>query len=181
LEEWSATADAQKIEIAALNGQIKLAKKQLDRVSNELKAAEGRRDAERIELKATTQELMEERRKFENFHRRVADLVQQVMVQATEDRRAQEDLENCLDEQSRQLNERDFELQQLRSEIETARKAEADLRVALNEIDARDKTATQNLEVEAAKLKAALDRANGERMRLAYELANIKRQVNWAA
>jgi chromosome segregation ATPase len=181
LDERSAAADAQKIEIAALNGQIKLLKKQLDRVSNELKAVEDRRGAERIELKAATQELMEERRKFENFHCRVADLVQQVIVQTIEDRRAQEDLENRLDQQSRQLNEREFELEQLRSEIEIARKAEADLRVAINEIDARDKTATQNLETETAKLQAALDRANGERMRLAYELVNIKRQVNWAA
>jgi len=181
LDERSAAADAQKIEIAALNGQIKLLKKQLDRVSNELKAVEDRRGAERIELKAATQELMEKRRKFENFHCRVADLVQQVIVQTIEDRRAQEDLENRLDQQSRQLNEREFELEQLRSEIEIARKAEADLRVAINEIDARDKTATQNLETETAKLQAALDRANGERMRLGYELVNIKRQVNWAA
>jgi hypothetical protein len=53
----------------------------------------------------------------------------------------------------------------------------ADLQVALKEIDAREKGATQNIKAETAKLKAALDRANGERMRLAYELANIKRQA----
>ena len=181
LDEGFALADAHHIEMNSLKSQVGVLKEQLDGVSNELKAVEDRRDAERIELKTATQELMEERSKFYNFHCRVADLVQRVVLQTTEDRRAQEDLENRLAKQSRQLNEREFELEQLRSEIETAHKAEAGLRVAIDEIDARDKTATQNLEAETAKLRAALDRANGERMRLAYEVANIKRQVNWAA
>jgi hypothetical protein len=41
----------------------------------------------------------------------------------------------------------------------------------------------QTLETENAKLKAALDRANGERVRLTYELANKNRQAEdpWAA
>ncbi len=155
-------------------------KERLDLASNELQAVEDRRDADRIELKAATQKLMEERGKFENFHHRVAELVKQVVTQTTEDkilaRRAQDDLENRLVEQSRLLNEREFELKHLREEIEIARKAESDLRVAIIEIDGRDKTATQNLEAEKAKLQAALDRANGERLRLAHELASLKRQ-----
>ncbi len=96
-------------------------------------------------------------------------------------RRAQDDLENRLVEQSRLLNEREFELKHLRGEIEIARKAEADLRVAIIRIDGRANTAT--IEAEKAKLQAALDRANGERVRLAHELANMKRQAKeaWAA
>ena len=50
-------------------------KERLDGASNELKAVEDRRDAERIELKAATEKLVEERGKFENFHRRVTELV----------------------------------------------------------------------------------------------------------
>ncbi len=180
LDERSALADAQKIEIIALKTQVEALKERLDLASNELQAVEDRRDADRIELKAATQKLMEERGKFENFHHRVAELVKQVVTQTTEDkilaRRAQDDLENRLVEQSRLLNEREFELKHLREEIEIARKAESDLRVAIIEIDGRDKTATQNLEAEKAKLQAALDRANGERMRLAHELASLKRQ-----
>ncbi len=187
LDERSALADVQKIEIIALKTQVEALKERLDLASNELQAVEDRRDADRIELKAATQKLMEERGKFENFHHRVAELVKQVVTQTTEDkilaRRAQDDLENRLVEQSRLLNEREFELKHLREEIEIARKAESDLRVAIIEIDGRDKTATQNLEAEKAKLQAALDRANGERMRLAHELANMKRQAKeaWAA
>ena len=187
LDERSALADVQKIEIIALKTQVEALKERLDLASNELQAVEDRRDADRIELKAATQKLMEERGKFENFHHRVAELVKQVVTQTTEDkilaRRAQDDLENRLVEQSRLLNEREFELKHLREEIEIARKAESDLRVAIIEIDGRDKTATQNLEAEKAKLQAALDRANGERMRLAHELASMKRQAKeaWAA
>src|SRR5262245_1769135 len=180
-DERSAVADTHQIEIAALKNQVEVLEEQLDGVSNELKAVEERRDADRIELETVTQELMEERSKFCNFHCRVADLVQQVVLQTTEDRRAQEDLENRLADQSRQFNEREFEIEQLRSEIEIAHKSEADLRVAIDQVDARDKTAIQDLEAETEKLRAALDRANGERMRLTYELANIKRQVNLAA
>jgi chromosome segregation ATPase len=177
LDKQSTITDAQKIEIAALDNQVDLMKKQLNGLTEELRAVEDCRDAERIDLQAATQELMEERSKFEIFHARVADLVRQVMAQTTDHHCAREALESRLYEQGRQLNEREFELQQMRSEIEIVRKAEADLQVALKEIDAREKGATQNIKAETAKLKAALDRANGERMRLAYELANIKRQA----
>ncbi len=185
LDARSTLADAQKIEIIALKNQVEALKERMDGAGNELKAVEDRRDAERIELKAATQKLMEERGKFENFHRRVAELVRRVVARTTEDkllaRHAQDDLENRLVEQSRLLNEREFELKHLRGEIEIARKAEADLRVAIIEIDGRANTAT--LEAEKAKLQAALDRANGERVRLAHELANMKRQAKeaWAA
>src|SRR6266536_3553403 len=135
VDERSALADAQNTEIIALKNLVEALKERLDGNGNELKAVEDRREAERIELKAATQKLMEERGKFENFHHRVAELVQQVVAQTAEDkilaRRAQDDLENRLVEQSRLLNEREFELKHLRGEIEIARKAEADLRVAI--------------------------------------------------
>jgi chromosome segregation ATPase len=180
LDERSTLADAQKIEIIALQTRVEALKERLDSANNELKTMEERRDAERIELKAASQKLVEERGKFENFHRRVAELVGQLMAQPTEDkilgRRAQ-DLENRLVEQSRLLNESEFELERLRGDIEIARKAEAELRIAVIEIDGRASTATQNLKAEKSELQAALDRANGERTRLAYELANMKRQA----
>jgi hypothetical protein len=95
---------------------------------------------------------------------------------ATNDRDVQ-NLENRLAEQSRRLNESEFELKYLRSEVEIAQKAEAYLRRAVVEIDGLGKRATQNHEAEKAKLQAALDRANGERARLAYELAKIRQQA----
>src|SRR6266705_2204898 len=180
LDDRSAVADTQQIEIATLRNQVEVLKEQLDGVSNELKAVEGSRDAERADLKAATEELTQERSKFYNFQSRVADLVQQIVLQTTEEHRAQEDLENRLADQTREFNEREFEIEQLRSDIEIAHKSEADLRIAIDDLNARDNTAIQNLEAEMEKLRAALDRCNGERMRLSYELSNAKRQGNSA-
>ena len=74
------------------------------------------------------------------------------------------------------LNESESELRQLRSEIESVRKAEDDLRVAIIEIDGRANDAAQNSIAEKARLEAALDRANGERARLVHELTGLKRR-----
>ncbi len=166
LAERSVLVDLREAENAALTMQVEALKQKLSRVGD---AAE----------EAVTHKLMEERMKFENFHGRVADLVQQVVARTRDDksryRRVEEDLERRVFEQSRLLNERNLELKQLRDEIESARKAEYDLRAAMIEIDGRANVAAQNFNAENARLQAMLERANGERVRLTYELANIKR------
>ena len=78
-------------------------------------------------------------------------------------------LEKCLVEQSRVLKD-------LRGELEITLNAEADLRSAIIEIDGHANAATQNLIAEKAQLQAALERVNGERARLAHELADLKRR-----
>ena len=186
LNERSTLADAQNIEINALKTEIEELKGRLEVASNELKAVEEHRNSERLKLKATNDRLMDERGKFEDFHRRVEKLAQQLMAQSAQDKmlgRRAEELEKRLLEQSQLLNEREIELTHLRGEFEIARKAEADLRVALIKVDSRENIATQKLETENAKLNAALDRANSERVRLTYELANKNRQAEdpWAA
>jgi hypothetical protein len=180
LEERSVLVDAQKVENAALRTQVRALNERLIQASEEISVVEESRDVERSELKAATQNLVEERAKFENFHRHVVELVQQLTVQRTEDevqeQGAREDLEDRLAEQSRLLNESESELTHLRAEIESARKAEDDLRIALIEIDGRANATIQNLIAEKAQLQATLDRANGERVRLAHELADLKRR-----
>ena len=180
IEERSVLVDLQKVENAALRMQGRMLNERLIQAGKEARAVEERRDVERSELKAATQNLMEERSKFENFHRHVTDLLQQLTVQRTDDevlnRRAREDLENRLIEQSRLLNEGESELTHLRGEIEIARKAEDDLRIAIIEIDGRANAAIQNLNAEKAQLQAVLDRAHGERARLVHELADLKRR-----
>ena len=186
LDERSSLADAQKLEIVALKTQVDALKDRLTSAGNELKTVEDRRDTERVELKAATQELAEERGRVENLGRRVAELEQQLVAQTTEaeilGRRA-EDLENRLGEQSRLLNQSDFEAKQLRVDLDAARKTEGDLRVAIAELDNRTSLATESLKAEKAQLKSELDRAVDERDRLARELGNIKREAEeiWAS
>jgi chromosome segregation ATPase len=186
LDERSTLADSQKIDIVTLETQVDALKERLTDASNELKTVEERRDYERVELKAATQELREERGKVENLGRRVSELEQALVAQTTEaeilGRRAH-DLENRLDEQSRLRNESEFELKALRKEIETARRTEADLRTAINELDSRTSTATQQLRGENAQLLAELERTKEERDRVARDFSNIKREAeeNWAS
>jgi chromosome segregation ATPase len=182
-EERSALADAQKAEISVLKADIKTLKEALALAKAEVKALKDCNGAERSEFEDAAEELIKERGEFEEFKRRVAELVQQLMAQTAEDKTRTDDLENRLVEQSRLLDESVVELTHLRGEIEIACKAEADLRNTIIEIEGRANTAIQNLKEETAKLQAALDRANGERMRLAHEVAKLKRQAEetWAA
>src|SRR5262249_42784598 len=191
LDERSTLADFQKIEIIALKTQVDALKERLDGASFELKSVEERQgdergEAERVDLKAATQELSQERGRVENLGRRVAQLEQQLVAQTKEveilGRRAQE-LEARLGEQSRLLNEREFELKHLRQEIESARKIESDLRAAIAEIEGRSSSATQNLRTENAQLQAAVAHAKEERDRYARELGAMKRETEeaWAS
>jgi chromosome segregation ATPase len=176
LAERLALADSQSAEIAALTMQVRKLNDRLGQAGEEVREAENRCNAQHVDLNAATHALMEERAKSENFHHRVAELTQQVVAQTNRDknlaRRTQEDLETRLSEQSRLLNKAELE----RNEIEIAHKAEYDLRSAMIEIESRANAAAQNFMAENARLQSILDRANGERTRLAYELANARRQ-----
>jgi chromosome segregation ATPase len=186
LDERSTLANSQKIEIVALKTQVDALKERLDGAGHELKTVEDRRDAERIELKAATHELSEERGKVENLGRRTSVLEQQLVAQTKEaeilGRRAQ-DFETRLGEQSRLLNQSEFELKQLRRDIEAARKVESDLRTAIIEIEGRSNSATQNLKTENIQLQAAITHAKEERDRYARDLGTMKRETEeaWAS
>ena len=174
LDERSTFADKQAKELVALKAYVGAIKERLDAADKELQAAEDRRAAERLELDAAIQGVMEERARFVSFHGRVAELVEQLVEQTSEDKnlaRRARDLENRLAEQSRLLEASECERKQLREEIDAALKTEAERRNAvITEID-------NHAKAENAKLRAALDRANGDRTRLAYELATAKRQA----
>ncbi|MGH6726038.1 MAG: hypothetical protein ACREB8_05770 [Pseudolabrys sp.] len=186
LDERSTLADSQRIELVSLKTQVEALQQRLSDAGSEVKAVEDRRDAERVELKHATQELAEERGRVENLGHRVAELEQQLVAQTTEaellGRRAQ-DLENRLGEQSRLLNQTEFELNQVREEIGVARKTESDLRTAIAEIDDRTSSATEKLKSEKTQLQSELGRTTDERDRHAHELANLKREAEetWAS
>jgi len=186
LNDRSTLADSQKIEIIALKTQVDALKERLDGAGFELKTVEDRRDAERIELKAATHELTEERGRVENLGHRVGELEQQLLVQTKEaeilGQRAQ-DLESRLTEQSRLLNQSEFELKHLRQEMESARKVEGDLRSAILELEGRASSATQDLRTENAQLQATLGHTRDERDRFARDLGSMKRETeeNWAS
>jgi chromosome segregation ATPase len=187
LDEGSAVVDSQKGEIASLTIQVRTLKEELSQARERTTAAEDRRDAtlraKESELAMLTNVLEEhsvliESQKVENAALRMQGrMLNERLIQAGKEARALE--ERCdveLAEQSRLLNESESELAHLRGEIEIARGAEDDLRVAIIEIDGRANAAIQNLTAEKSQLQAALDRANGERARFVHELAGMKRR-----
>jgi len=186
LDEKQTFTEAQKVEIIALKTQVEALKERLNTASNEVKIAEDRRDVERTALKAATKELEDERGKVENLGRRVGELEQHLAAQTTEaeilGRRAH-DLESRLGEQSKLLTQSEFELKQLRGEIESARKTEGDLRAAVAELDNRANSAHETLKGEKAQLQSELDRTRDERDRLARDLGGMKRETEeaWAS
>jgi chromosome segregation ATPase len=183
LDERSVLADSQKVEIIALKTQVEALKERLSDAEKEVKTTEDRVAHERIELKEATAELSAERGKVENLGRRVSELEQQLIAQSTEaemlGRRAH-DLESRLTEQSKTLTESEFERNQLRAQMDNARKTEADLRAAVSEINGKVGSATETLRAEKAQLQAELDRANEERTRLAAEINDMKRDTEQA-
>ena len=189
LDECSALADSRKDEIALHTTQVQTLQEELNLAREGTTAAEDRRDAALRALSSKDSELaaltnvFEERavlvesQKAENAALRMqVRALNERLIQADKDARALE--ESCDVErakQSRLLNESEAELAHLRYEIEIARKAEDDLRVAIIEIDGRANAAIQNLNAEKAQLQGALERANGERARFVHELAGMKR------
>ena len=187
LDEGSAVADSQKGEIASLTIQVQTLKEELSQARERTTAVEDRSDAtlraKESELAMLTNVLDEhsvliDSQKVENAALRMQGrMLNERLIQAGKEARALE--ERCdvaLAEQSRLLNESESELAHLRGEIEIARGAEDDLRVAIIEIDGRANAAIQNLNAEKSQLQAALDRANGERARFVHELAGMKRR-----
>jgi chromosome segregation ATPase len=122
----------------------------------------------------------------ENLARRVAELEQHLAAQKKEaeilGRRAQA-LESRLGEQSRLLNESEFERKLLRQEMDAARKVEGELRTTIIELEGRLNSASQILRTENSQLQAAVAHVKDERDRFARELATMKRETEeaWAS
>ncbi len=172
LNEQSTFADAQKVEIVALKGQIEALKDRLADAGREVKAVENRREAERVALGITTRELDDERSKVERLGRRVSELEQQLVAQTTEAQilgRRAHDMENRLTETSRLLAQTETELKHAQDDIESAHKTETDLHAAIAKLNA-----------EKAELQGELDRTRDERDRLSRDLAAMKRETEEA-
>jgi chromosome segregation ATPase len=161
LGESTVLADSQRVEIIALNTQVDALKERLTDAERTIQAAGLRVADERRRLEAAAAELTAERNKAETLGRKIAALERQLADEAASAR----ELEKRLTEHARAMSERDFELRQLRHQVEAVRKAEADLKTA-------------NVELEAQLLHA-----NNERTRLAREAADLRQRAEqaWSA
>jgi len=179
----TALTDTQKAEIATLNTQVEALKAQLDRYEKDVRDAAARLTRERSDADSATKELSDERNKVENLGGRVAQLQRQLVAQATEaeilGRRVQ-DLETRLIEQGRLLVEHENAAYQLRAELETARRTEADLRAQLGAGGGRDRESSGAARAENALLQAELAKVSEERARLQQDITTMKREAEEA-
>jgi chromosome segregation ATPase len=186
LGERTAMTDTQKAEIATFKTQVDALKTQLERYEKDVKDAETRLSRERSDADAATKDLSDERGKVESLGGRVAQLERQLVAQTTEaeilGRRVQ-DLETRLTGQGRLLVEREYAANQLRAELDAARKAEADLRAELGATGDRHRESADVVRTDNTRLQAELAQVSDERTRLQHEIAAMKRDAEqaWAS
>jgi chromosome segregation ATPase len=136
-------------------------------------------------LEALRRQLAEEQTTLSNFRERMAAFMRGVAAQIREekelDRRVQQDLQNCLSAQTRLLSDSERERNQLHRQLEMARDGEHAMRTEVVALERRVVTEFEALKRENNRLHGTLHRANGERTRLAYELAKTQTKDSRAA
>jgi chromosome segregation ATPase len=92
-------------------------------------------------------------------------------------------MEMRLTEQARLLADRERERDQLRTDVDAARRIETDLRQELATIERRHGAATDALRAEKTLAEAQLDRAREDRAKLQREVTSMKREAEatWAS
>jgi chromosome segregation ATPase len=186
LTEQTAASDSQRVEIVALKTQVDNLKDQVAGLGKDVKDTSERYAREKEAGEKATKELAEERGNVANLGNRVAGLERQLATQTTEAEimgRRIADMETRLIEQSRVLADRERERDQLRTDLDAARRIEADLRQELGTIERRHGTATEALRAEKQMAESQLERAREDRSKLQRELSAMKREAEatWAS
>jgi chromosome segregation ATPase len=186
LTEQSATSDGQRVEIVALKTQVENLKDQVAGLGRDVKNTEDRYAREKEASEKSTKELADERGTVQQLGTRVAQLERQLATQTTEAEimgRRIADMEVRLTDQARLLADRERERDQLRIDVDSARKIESDLRQELATIERRHGAATDSLRAEKTLAESQLERAREDRARLQRELAGMKRdaEATWAS
>jgi chromosome segregation ATPase len=186
LSEQTATSDSQRVEIVALKTQVDTLKDQVSGLSKDVKDTEDRYAREKEAAEKANKELAEERGNVQNLGTRVGQLERQLATQTTEAEimgRRIADMEMRLTEQARLLVDRERERDQLRVDVESARRIEADLRQELGTIERRNASATEALRAEKLMAESQLERAREDRAKLQREVTSMKREAEatWAS
>jgi chromosome segregation ATPase len=186
LDGTSVTAADQSIQIVALKTQVDALRETVATLEQDVKETEGRLAQERVNADFATRELSNERGKVENLGRRIGELEQQLARQTAEAESLSKrvgELEAQVTAQSRELTQTMRERDQLRLEMEGARRIEADLRGELSSLDRRHDAATEALRADKTLLDGQLERAREDRGKLQREIATMKREAeaSWAS
>ena len=183
----SATSDSQRVEIVALKTQVDNLKDQVSDLGRDRsRSTEDRYAREKEASEKASKELADERGTVQELGTRVAQLERQLATQTNEAEimgRRIADMEMRLTEQARVLADRERERDQLRIDVDSARRIEADLRQELGTIERRHGTATEALRAEKTLAESQLERAREDRAKLQREVTAMKREAEatWAS
>jgi chromosome segregation ATPase len=183
LDQQSVVNDSQRVELVALRTQVDALKDRVNDTEREFKTTEDRLDRERFDAAQASELLNAERSKVGNLADRVLGLEHQLIAQTKEaeilGRRAQE-LETRVTDQARLLAERDYQCNELKSQLEALRQTEADLRAQLG---GSRRSEIETLKGDKAALEGELYRALEEQATLRREMASMKRdtEASWAS
>jgi chromosome segregation ATPase len=186
LGEKSLIADSQHNEIATFRTQVEAMKVSVTDYERSVAETQQRLARERADSEAVSSDLTVARGKLGDLGTRTTDLERQLFVQTTEaellSRRVQ-DLETRLGDQGRMLADRDYQLDRMRHELETARLVEADLRAEVSTTGNRSSSAVDRFRSDISQLEAQLAVAIEERAKLQREIGTMKRDTEstWAA
>jgi chromosome segregation ATPase len=186
LSETTATSDGQRVEIVALKTQVDNLKGQVSDLGRQLKDTEDRYAREKETSEKSAKELTEERGNVQNLGSRIGQLERQLATQTNEAEimgRRIADMEVRLTEQARLLADRERERDQLRVDVDSARRIEADLRQELGTIERRHGSSTEALRAEKTLAESQLERAREDRAKLQREISAMKREAEatWAS
>jgi chromosome segregation ATPase len=186
LSETTASSDGQRVEIVALKTQVDNLKDQVSDLGRQVKDTEDRYAREKEAGENSAKELTEERGNVQNLGSRIGQLERQLATQTNEAEimgRRIADMEMRLTEQARLLVDRERERDQLRVDVDSARRIEADLRQELGTIERRHGTATEALRAEKTLAESQLERAREDRAKLQREISAMKREAEatWAS
>jgi chromosome segregation ATPase len=186
LTEQSATSDSRRVEIVALKTQVDNLKDQVSDLGREVKDTSDRYAREKDASEKATKELAEERGTVQNLGTRIGQLERQLATQTNEAEimgRRIADMEMRLTDQSRVLADRERERDQLRTDVDAARRIEADLRQELGTIERRNASATEALRAEKTMAESQLERAREDRAKLQREITQMTREAEatWAS
>src|SRR5204862_2711717 len=186
LTETSAASDSQRIEIVSLKTQVENLKDQVAGLGKEVKETSERYAREKEAGEKAAKELAEERGNVQNLGTRIGHFERQLATQTNEAEimgRRIADMEMRLTEQARVLGDRERERDQLRVDVDAARRIEADLRQELGTIERRHGSSTEALRAEKTLAESQLERAREDRAKLQREVAAMKREAEatWAS
>jgi chromosome segregation ATPase len=186
LTETSTTSDSQRVEIVALKTQVDTLKDQVSELSRQVKDTEERYGREKDAHEKAAKELADERGNVQNLGTRIGQLERQLATQTSEAEimgRRIADMEMRLTEQARVLGDRERERDQLRVDVDSARRIETDLRQELGTIERRNASATEALRAEKTMAESQLERAREDRAKLQREISAMKREAEatWAS